>query len=269
MKKLVVILVVVIISLAFFLYFFGFKTTEVKRTVVTVARVIDGDTFKLANGKDIRLLGIDAPERKQYFHGESKKKLEELILGKEIILENDVNNKDGLNRLLRYIFVDNVFVNLEMVRQGFANVYIVYPDVKYEKELMQAENEAREKGLGIWKTSSLPYVDCIEISNFHYNAKENDNENLNDEYIVFKNSCDFSIDLTGWTIKDRSANFFTFPEFGLESEKEVVLKSGSGKNTKKELYWNSKRAIWDNKGDTLYLRDREGNLILIHSYGGY
>jgi micrococcal nuclease len=267
-KKLMIIFILVAIFsiLAFFLISRSFGMKEIKQTKVTVARVIDGDTIELANGKKVRLLGIDAPEHGQHYYEEAKRELSDLVEGKEVILESDVTNADKSGRLLRYVFLDDLFVNLELVKLGFANVYVVYPNVKYSSQLLEAEEAAREKGLGIWKKFSLPYSNCIEITKFHYDAKGKDDENLNDEYVIFKNNCKFSVNMSGWTVKDRSFNMFTFPEFELKANAEVTLFSGSGKNTNSEIFWNSKYSIWNNEGDSLYLRDKEGNLILFKSY---
>jgi len=262
-KKLGIVVLAVLTALLLF-YFFSSYGKETNKTLVTVARVIDGDTLELANGKEVRLLGIDAPEKGHYGYEEAKNKLKELVLGKNIVLEKDVNNADRMGRLLRYVFVDSTFVNLEMVKQGYANVYIVLPDNKYEKELMQAENESKSNKIGIWKLSE--FADCISISSFRYNAKGKDNENLNDEYVVLKNDCDFFIDMTGWAVKDRTANTYIFPKFGLATKKEVKICSGAGTDTETELYWNNKFPVWDNSGDTLYLRDAKGNLALTRSY---
>jgi micrococcal nuclease len=266
-KKLIAIFIAIIIF-SFLIYFVFEKSTGIKfskQTKVTVARVIDGDTIELANGKKVRLLGIDAPEQGQHYYEEAKEKLSKLVEGKEIVLEGDVTNTDKNGRLLRYVFVDGLFVNLELIRLGFANTYIVSPDVKYSNQFLEAEEIARKNGIGIWKKFSLPYSNCIEIAEFHYDAKGKDNENLNDEYVTFKNNCDFSVNLSGWTVKDRSFNMFTFPEFELETKAEVTLYSGSGKNTNSKIFWNSKYSIWNNDGDTLYLRDKDGNLILAKS----
>lgn len=266
--RFIVLIAVAVLSVAIFSYFLLNKNLENNKTTVTVAKVIDGDTVELANGKRVRLIGIDSPEQGQYYYNEAKDRLKELVEGKNVILEYDVSNTDKNGRLLRYIFVDDFFVDLELVKEGYANVYIVSPDIKYSSQLLEAENFAKESGLGIWKTSSLPYSGCIEITNFHYDAKGEDNKNLNDEYVVFRNDCDFTVDFSSWTVKDKTFNMYTFAEFELESDSKVTLRSGSGNDTKSEIFWSSKYAIWNNNGDTLYLRDKEGNLILVRGYGG-
>ncbi|GAG36478.1 unnamed protein product, partial [marine sediment metagenome] len=113
--------------------------------------------------------------------------------------------------------------------------------------------------------------DCIEVINFHYDASGNDNYNLNDEYVTFKNKCSYSIDMTDWTVKDEhSYHTYRFPSFTLQQNSMFTLYTGIGTDTNTKLYWGrssgSYAAVWNNGGDTLYLRDSEGNLILIESY---
>ncbi|MCS7105983.1 MAG: thermonuclease family protein, partial [Candidatus Aenigmarchaeota archaeon] len=128
--KLVLVALVLLILASIFSYFFFFANSSSK-TLVTVARVIDGDTFELANGKKVRLLGVDAPEKNKYFYSEAREKLKELIENKNVFLETDVINSDSSGRLLRYVFVGDTFVNLEMIKLGLANVYIVSQNEKY------------------------------------------------------------------------------------------------------------------------------------------
>ena len=235
------------------------------KTLATVARVIDGDTFELANGKKVRLLGVDAPEKNKYFYSEAKEKLKELIENKNVFLESDVINSDSSGRLLRYVFVGDTFVNLEMVRQGFANVYVISPNQKYSSQLLEAEEYARKNKLGIWGKFSQ-FSDCIKVKEFHYDAKGDDSKNLNDEYFVLKNDCSFSINLSGWNVKDKSLNSFYLPEFILEKKAEVKICSGQGNNSKSEIFLNSRYPIWNNDEDSLYLRDEKGHLVLVYSY---
>ncbi len=144
---------IILISIISIIGFYSFSNITGQTTFATIARVIDGDTVSLANGKQVRLIGIDAPERGVQYYEQSKSKLEQLVEGKNVILEEDVEKKDRYDRLLRYLYVDDVFVNLEMVRSGYANVYIVLPNEKYAEELTQAENEAIANKVGLWQFS--------------------------------------------------------------------------------------------------------------------
>lgn len=127
--------------------------------LVKVVRVVDGDTINVEiNGKTepVRYIGIDTPEtvdpRKpvQCFGIEASKKNKELVEGKMVRLEKDITDRDKYNRLLRYVWVDDVFVNLILVTQGFAKSYSYPPDVEYQDLFVIAEKKAREDKLGLW-----------------------------------------------------------------------------------------------------------------------
>ena len=115
-----------------------------------VSEVIDGDTFKIGV-QSIRMIGIDSPEIGEPCSLEAKEKLEEMIIGKEIRLEKDVTEKDEYGRLLRYVYVDNLFINAEMIRLGLARVEEIKPNVKYSDLFLETENKARKASRCIWK----------------------------------------------------------------------------------------------------------------------
>lgn len=124
-----------------------------------VTRVIDGDTIVLESGERVRYIGIDAPEisrGEQCFSQESKLKNKELVEGKQVRLEKDVSERDRYKRLLRYIYIDDIFVNDYLVRQGYAKAYTYPPDVKYSSQFVEAEKEAREGSRGLWAGCSSP-----------------------------------------------------------------------------------------------------------------
>lgn len=244
------------------------KHETVEKNTATISKVIDGDTVELETGERVRLLGINAPEMGQPYHEEATDRLKELIENKTVILESDVEDKDRYGRLLRYVFFNNKNINAEMVEEGYANVYVIPPNTKYENELRKVENEAKTANRRIWQTSEN-LSKCIGILYFHWNAEGDDRYNLNDEYVIFRNTCSQPIDMMDWTVKDEANHVYTFPSFVLESHAEVTLYTGRGTDTKIELYWCSSGAIWNNNGDTLFLRNANGELVLSYSYQGY
>ena len=128
-------------------------TSEITEAKVT--RVIDGDTIVIAGRYHVRYIGIDTPEVDEPYYEEAKQYNEELVGGEIVRLEKDVSNKDKYGRLLRYIYVDDVFVNAELVRQGYAYVYPknLFPENRYYDLLKEAEAEAQREGRGIWGSS--------------------------------------------------------------------------------------------------------------------
>jgi micrococcal nuclease len=121
-----------------------------------VSRVIDGDTIELQNGEKVRYIGIDTPEtidpRKvvQCFGKEASAKNKELVEGKEVRLEKDISERDKYGRLLRYVYVGDVFVNEKLVAEGYAHAFTYPPDVKFSQLFLEKERLARENKLGLW-----------------------------------------------------------------------------------------------------------------------
>jgi micrococcal nuclease len=231
-------------------------------TSFLVKEVVDGDTIILSDGSRVRLIGINTSEYGMYFYEEAREVLEAMVLGKEVILEKDISGTDKYGRLLRYVYAGDLFVNLEMIKRGFANAYSYPPDVKYTEKFLEAERYARENNLGLWLKSK---VDIVKIE-INYDARGNDNINLNDEYVMVKNIGTGSIDVNGWTVKDSGTSIYMFKRYLLEPGSTIYLFTGSGSDGEGRFYWGSSRPIWNNDSDTLYLRDREGLLIEIYNY---
>ena len=118
-----------------------------------VTRVIDGDTIEIEGGYHVRYIGIDAPEKWEPFYGEATEVNRNLVEGKKVYLEKDVEDKDDNGRLLRYVWLDNTMVNAELVKLGYAYSYSYPPNTKYQQYFLQLEKEAREQKLALWSLS--------------------------------------------------------------------------------------------------------------------
>jgi micrococcal nuclease len=118
-----------------------------------VIQVIDGDTITVEGGYRVRYIGIDTPEVHpvpEAYGTEAWQVNRQLVEGKEVRLERDVSETDKYGRLLRYVYVDDVLVNAELVRLGLAEAKAYPPDIKYQDFLEEMESEARKAGRGIW-----------------------------------------------------------------------------------------------------------------------
>jgi endonuclease YncB( thermonuclease family) len=227
-----------------------------------VTEVIDGDTVIVSGGERIRLLGINAPEEGMYFYSESADVLEMMLMDKDLRLEKDISDRDIYGRSLRYIFMDDLFVNLEMVKRGFANAYTYPPDVKYAEDILAAERYARENNLGLWELSDIDSIKTELV----YDAPGDDNKNINGEYVIIENTGECVLNTRGWTIKDSGTNIYSFDSLDILPGSSIILFSGKGEDCGDKLYWNSPTPVWNNDSDTLYLRSREGLLIDLYSY---
>lgn len=139
------------------------RTPAFSDSLLKVIKVVDGDTFwaedRFAKKIKIRLIGIDAPElRKSFkkeagFYGrEAKAYLAKRILGKTVKLEFDIARKDRYGRTLAYAYLpDGTFVNAELIKNGYAIIMTVLPNVRYADEFRRLQQEARKNNRGLWK----------------------------------------------------------------------------------------------------------------------
>lgn len=248
-----------------------FFLSQAEKEEAFVTKVIDGDTLELNNSERVRLLGINSPEKGEPYYTEAKKRLEQLVLNKTIMMEGDEEDRDRYGRLLRYVYLGDEMVNIIMLEEGYATLYILQPNDAYRMIFRNAEEAARGSRLGIWSMiSEHECAPCIraEIS---WDAEGDDCKNNNGEWVSLENICNFECYLGAWSVKDAGTAVYTLPKFTLEPKSSVKIFSGQGANSAKELYWNRKGscpAVWNNDGDTLYLKDHEGKLVLKQSYEG-
>lgn len=232
---------------------------------LVVERVIDGDTIVLENGERVRLLGMDTPERGQRYWLEAKRFLEEKVLDRTVKLEKDVEDKDKYGRLLRWIFAGDDFVNLQLVQEGYART-LFYEEVKYRDTLLRAEAGARAKGLKIWSLAHKPYLFCLGIHWFRYNAPGDDRKNLNREFVQFRNACSYPLDITGWYLEDERSKRYVFTDFVLDGKSTVTLHTGQGEDNLTDIYWGLSWPVWNNDGDRLRAWNARGEQVLDYSY---
>jgi micrococcal nuclease len=124
-------------------------------TGTVVKKVFDGDSVLLFDGREIRYIGIDAPEtggKRPAEEGgrEAARENETLVGGKEVRLEFDRELTDRYKRTLAYVYVGDTFVNLTLVKDGVALALPYAPNLKHQRELKKAMDEARRARRGLW-----------------------------------------------------------------------------------------------------------------------
>lgn len=133
---------------------------QVAASNYTVTKTIDGDTIQVKMGdktETVRFIGVDTPEthdpRKavQCFGQQAADKTKELLLGKQVRLESDPNDsdRDKYKRLLRYVYVGDILVNQELIKEGYAFTYVVFPFTKMD-DFRASEQDARSNNRGLW-----------------------------------------------------------------------------------------------------------------------
>lgn len=122
--------------------------------------VLDGDTIELNNGETVRLIGIDAPELFEPGGDIARDYLSCLVLGKKVILATQGEDRDAYDRLLRYVYVDSMCINEEMVKNGYSEVRYFSKDDPNREYYIQLEIEAETKKVGLWRLGVFqPRVD--------------------------------------------------------------------------------------------------------------
>lgn len=229
----------------------------------TVATVVDGDTIELVDGRRVRYIGINTPERDQPYYKEATDANRQLVEGRAVQLEFDVETFDQYGRTLAYIWVDGTLANWEVVNRGFANVFTVPPNVKYEEALRRAEQDAREAGRGLWASSDV----ALKIVHIQADAPGDDRENPNGEWIEIANQGNEAVQMQGYTLKDEANNIYTFGDFTVQPGAGFRLFSGQGRNSNTELYWGFVgQSVWNNNSDAAFLRDAQGALVDTYAY---
>jgi len=138
---------------------------------ILVTRAVDGDTLVLESGERVRLIGIDTPEmhesKKLYRDAQRTQQdistiqalgrqsyefTRNLVEGKRVSLEFDVEKYDRYKRLLAYVYLkDGTFVNAKIVEEGYASLMTYPPNVKYADLFLKLYRQARENKRGLWK----------------------------------------------------------------------------------------------------------------------
>ncbi|GAA0195848.1 lamin tail domain-containing protein [Halobaculum roseum] len=203
------------------------------------------------------------------------------LLGEEVTLAFDSNEprRGYYDRLLVYVHHDGGSFNYALIDRGLARVY----DSSFERgdRFYAAEERAMAADRGLWtcrdgtpgpagedetiataSATATPAGDGVVVSRIHADAEGEDGENLNDEYVVLTNRGDEPVDLSGWTLSDEAGFTYEFPDgVTLPADASLTLHVGSGEDTETDLYWGRERPTLNNDGETVTLRDEDGNLV--------
>ena len=220
-----------------------------------VERVIDGDTVEVS-GNSVRLLGINSPEKGELYSSEAQEFLEMMVLNKTVKMERSGDDLDLYGRKLRYLIIGETNINLELVKEGLANFYFPSGKSKYYNEFKETWEGCVEENTNLCARSEDLCSSCIALIDLDKKAQK----------VNLYNLCNFNCNLNGWTIKDEGRKTFTFSDFKLSSKAQVDILVGEGTDSDSTLYWPGEDYVWTNSGDTLFLRDDKGKLVLWENY---
>jgi micrococcal nuclease len=231
--------------------------TSPSKSQYILKEVIDGDTIRLEDGRLIRYMGINTPEKGQNFYQEAKDLNLKLLKESNLPLELDIVKKDQYDRSLAYVYVGDSFINLKLIEAGLAFCFSDSSNKNNRAMFRYAQQEAQKMELGMWKKS--PH--SLSILSVQYDAVGDDESNINGEWVSIKNIGKRSVQLQGFAVQDESHHRFVFPKRVLVPGEEVSLFSGKGTHDAMSLFWGSDKPLWNNQGDTVFLFDDEGRLI--------
>ena len=120
--------------------------------------VVDGDSLLVQHAqrsREVRLIGVDAPEGRQEYGAQARAAVLRLCYGRALKLEFDVDRVDRFDRLLAYVHCGGTMLNEALVSQGLALAIRVKPNVKYFQRFKRAEERAKAQRTGFWLRGGL------------------------------------------------------------------------------------------------------------------
>lgn len=156
-KDPIIVILFILLALGLYLYY-SYENERLETDEYRVLEVVDGDTIIIDDGREtsVRYIGIDTPEiQHEGSAGDplSEKAMrfnEQMLEGSIVKLEYDKEKYDSFGRILAYVYSDGEFVNIELVERGLAKKFIFEPNDRYEKEIEDAQREAKSNRLGMW-----------------------------------------------------------------------------------------------------------------------
>jgi endonuclease YncB( thermonuclease family) len=233
-----------------------------------VVRIVDGDTLEVElDGQEerVRLLGVNTPEHDECWFEQAVDTMVALVDGRTVTLVGRDRDRDQFDRLLRHVFVDDVFVDAEQARLGSA--VATSEQGALQRQVLEAEDEARAAERGLWAPDACGEAAAgsgsVEVTQVVADPPGDDEQDPNGEVATIENGGDDTVDLSGWTLQDESSRHrYPFPDgTTIEPGDTVRVHSGCGPDGHGDLHWCADGPVWSNGGDTAFLKDPSGNTV--------
>lgn len=236
-----------------------------------VEHVVDGDSVIIVSEgvtREVRLIGINAPEMNECWADEATTALEGLLADTDLSI--DVRDLDQYGRSLAYLYAGTTSVNRAMLLDGDAIAMAVRHDQL--PDFLAAESEAVDLERGLWSPTvcgSGGDASTVRFWAIEPDAPGRDDRNPNGEFVAITNE-GAPVDLSRWVLRDESSvHRYAFPDgYILDSGAIVSVRSGCGDDTATDLYWCADGTVWTNSGDTALLLDAHGAVVDRERYFG-
>jgi hypothetical protein len=107
------------------------------------------------------------------------------------------------------------------------------------------------------------------VTPFRYDSLGNDLDAENGEVVTLWNQGDRTIDVSGWVLNNEEGVAYEFPEgFSLAPGGQVAIHTGCGEDSTTDLYWCSRRPLWNDRGGVASLSTPDGRQVAAYRYGG-
>ena len=240
-----------------------------------VERVLDGDSFLAVVDGDqveVRIIGINAPERDECHGDAARARLVELIEDHEVSLVADLNDDDTdrFGRWLRYVYVNGTLVSTTMAAEGHA--VALQGGSSREADIVEASDQAFARAFGMWGPTACGEAasDPVTITRVEYDPPGRDRENPSEEWVEVTNQGTQPADLSNWILRDETSTHryrFTQGEV-IEPGESLRIRSGCGEDRRLDRYWCADDALWSNGGDTAILQTAAGTVVSRLRYDG-
>ncbi|MBU1493184.1 MAG: lamin tail domain-containing protein [Actinobacteria bacterium] len=228
---------------------------------IEVIRVLDGDSLEaVVEGatEEIRLLGINTPERDECWADRARQATSDLIADGPVTAT--FQGTDQYGRLLGYLASGEVFVNAALVAGGHAMT--VTTGHAYLEEFRTAEAAAIAASIGMWGPDACgPGLGtALRIDGVDGNPSGEDDDPDHGESVLIANHGSAAVDLGGWVLRDESsAHRYRFPAAAVLAPGATLrVYSACGIH---EYCFGEGETVWSNTGDTALLLDPSGNVV--------
>lgn len=258
---------------------------DTPREVGLVVDVIDGRTIdvQLTGGSIVRVryLGVATIVAGQPLFEQSVEINRGLVQGKYATLVEDTTEAEIDDTLLRYVFVEDYFINRWLIAHGYAGTT---GDFSCVDDFVNMEMGAAESDSGFYSSEEFMYGNLfhatpsenvvenvaagsgdLEITDIFFDGEKGNREP--DEYVEIKNNGTDTIQLDNWTLSDEANHIFVFPSFVIQPGQSCrVYTNEIHPESCGFSFGNTGSAIWGNKGDCASLRDSENTPIDEYCY---
>lgn len=233
--------------------------------MATVTWVSDGDTIDVDTDRgtlEVRLLGVNTPEKGECFADEALRYLIDNLKGREVGLE--IAETDQFGRTLASVWLGDELVNLALVENGLG-IALTPGDIDpYGNYLLASEDRAYDTRTGLWSAEACGNSDPIPTITFDLGASQvnppgPDDQVLDEEYIVIHNETADHIELEGWVLRDESSRNRLLFDGPLQLTAGEKLEISSGCRT--DPSWCGDNPVWNNGGDMALLIDDSGRVV--------